>query len=140
MLWFRLKEDYETHKDEIHLVHLKIKKIKKGAPIEVVLTSYNGERIKSGFFYGVGPLKHMSLSILELPEKCTKDENTINVFCATKQRFFYAGHDNRDKFVARQIDFCPICGKDLEILMPFPTSFNSELFEVPCEIQFNIKG
>jgi len=133
-MWFRLKEDYETHKNEIHLVHLKIKKIKKGAPIEVTLVFCSNGIIESGFFYNSGPLKHISLSMLELPEKCTKDENTANVFCATKKKFFYAGHDSRGKFIAKQMDFCPVCGKDLEILMPFPTPFDNELFEVPCEV------
>ncbi|MCX6764828.1 MAG: hypothetical protein NTU58_03985 [Candidatus Nealsonbacteria bacterium] len=130
----KLKEDYETHEDEIHLVHLKIKKIKKGAPIEVIFEFCSDGII--GFFYGVGPLKHMSLSMLELPKKCIKDENTAKiVFCATKKKFFYASyHDSFiGKFVARQMDFCPICGKGLEILMPLPTSFDNELFEVPCE-------
>jgi len=122
-MWFRLLEDYETYGDEDFL-NKKIAKVKRGAPIGVELHFTEKKEIQSGFsLYKIGTLKRLMLSQLDITEHCVKD--TIgNVFCATRQMFFKGnwmpiGHD-----IARQLHYCPLCGKKLKRQRRFPQKEN----------------
>jgi hypothetical protein len=138
-MWFRLKEDYKTQEDEIHFGRWYIKIIKKGAPISVALRFDAIDAIRREvnpeFIFSSGGLKHLSLSMLELPGKCSMDENINgNIFCATKKKFFCAGNE-LGTLVGKQMDFCPLCGNQLEILKAFPLTENKKQYEVLGEIK-----
>lgn len=119
-MWFRLAKDYQTQTDEIHREFWGIKKIKKGAPIAVglIFTSPNGE-IKPDFVFTAGGLHHLSLSMLELPNICVKNGEG-DVFCATKQKFFYVSYSYHNRIIAKQLFHCPLCGQELKEQAPFP--------------------
>jgi len=125
-MWFRLKEDYETKADEIHSESWHIEKIKKGAPI--VLTFTFDKSVKPGFIFSLGGLRHMKLSMLDLPDACVKSLQG-DVYCATQKGFFYASY-SYNKPIAEQLICCPLCGRKLETQLPIPVEDISRNYEV----------
>ena len=131
-MWFRLKEDYETHEDEIHRESWGIGKIKKGAPVTVGLIFDPKGQLKPDFIFSSGGLHHLILSMLELPNSCVKSYDG-DVFCATKQEFFYASYDRSSITIAKQLFHCPLCGQELKEQPTFPREEKSETFEVKLQ-------
>jgi len=127
-MWFRLKKDYETQKDEIHLDSWKIRKIKKGAAITVVPFFDLKMKLRPGFSFSCGTLKHMDISMLDLPKICEK--NFLgDVYCATKKEFFYASFNSSGQTIGKQLIHCPLCGKKLKEQAEFPRDEKTESFE-----------
>ena len=128
-MWFRLAEDYQTHKGEIHRESWGIGKIKKGAPVTVsLLFDQNGE-VKPNFVFSSGGLYHLTISMLELLDVCVKNSRG-DVFCATKEKFFYASYSWHNAVIAKQLFYCPLCGRELKEHLPFPMMEESKTFEV----------
>jgi hypothetical protein len=119
-MWFRLKKNYSTHDDEIHRYSWGVLVIRKGAPIDVVLRYIDGA-MKPEFIFCFGGLKHINLSILETPSFCAVTQDN-EVFCVTKNEFFFPGNS-----CWARLQYCPLCGKKLEILPPCP-SFEMKKF------------
>ena len=119
-MWFRLKTDHETHGDEIHRESWHIKIITKGAPVGVSLKFDDNGRVQPEFIFGCGGLKHLILSMLDLPDVCVKS-SIGDVFCATTGEFFHASMDYQiGSLVSRQLIYCPLCGRKLEEEAPYP--------------------
>ena len=128
-MWFRLKEDYITHIGEIHQDSWDTAKIKKGALIVVRLRFGPNHEIETYFIFLAGELQHLDLSMLELPNYCVKDYSG-DVFCATKQRFFYASYSDSNEPIAKQLVHCPLCGQKLREENSFPQEENLENYKV----------
>jgi len=116
-LWFRLKDDYQTHPDEIHCYRWNIETIKKGAPINLSLHFVNGG-IKPSFLFDLGELKYLTFSDLELPNTCAKTPEG-DIFCVIKEKIF-AGDCGRDPKGVDEMAHCIFCGQKLEEQPLFP--------------------
>jgi hypothetical protein len=127
-MWFRLKKDYETKKGEIHFDSWGIQKIKKGAPIAVGFQFIKENEISPYFIFTAGGV-HLELSMLELPDVCEKTYYG-DVYCVTNKKFFYASFHNSGCTIARQLIYCPLCGKLLREQADFPRKEKTDKFEI----------
>ena len=127
-MWFRLLNDHRVGSTKSYSALQNIKTIKAGAPIRVELHFAENKEVFPRYIFNSGELEHLEPSDLILPVRCAKD-NFGNAFCATKMTFFKANVTGYGDYVARQLHYCPLCGRKLKRQLLYPEKENLDSFK-----------
>lgn len=127
-MWFRLLSDHRVGSTSPYSSLRNIKTIKAGAPVKAELHFAKNKEVFPKYIFDSGELEHLELSEMMLPERCVKD-NFGNAFCVTRAAFFKANLTGYGDYVARQLHYCPLCGRKLKRQVRYPEKENLKRFK-----------